>query len=250
MNLYQSKYTAEQFETAMKAVLDPYNEGVKSEYDRFWDIYQINGNRSNYVGGFCGHGWNNLTFKPKYDIIVQSGGSAQFMFNACRLSGSLPELLNAAGVRMELRDIASADAMFHNATDITEIGELNISNTTVAGNLCCYTLSLTRIEKLIINDFGTTDFGNNAFLENRNLVDITFEGVIGLSINFQWSTKLSVASMKSIIMHLKDYSDTTNESVYSIKFADECWAKLDAEGGVSPNGNQWSEYVIDLGWSK
>ena len=43
-------------------------EGAKSEYDRFWDGYQENGNKISYRFAFYGSSWNDTTFHPKYPI--------------------------------------------------------------------------------------------------------------------------------------------------------------------------------------
>ena len=45
-----------------------FEAGVKSEYDRFWDVYQENGNMTYYAYAFAGVGWTQSVFKPKYNI--------------------------------------------------------------------------------------------------------------------------------------------------------------------------------------
>ena len=52
-----------------------YEAGAKSEYDRFWDIYQKNGERTNYSYGFANEYWTDDTFKPKYPFKLVGGGN-------------------------------------------------------------------------------------------------------------------------------------------------------------------------------
>ena len=56
------------------------NTGVFGDehYDTFWDTYQQNGKRTNYQYAFSGKGWNDTTFKPKYDISVSGNGGWMF----------------------------------------------------------------------------------------------------------------------------------------------------------------------------
>jgi len=55
---------------------DRYDEGyadaVQAEYDRFWDAYQDNGNRTKYNHAFAGTGWTNEYIQPKYPLCPTS----------------------------------------------------------------------------------------------------------------------------------------------------------------------------------
>ena len=57
-----------------------FDEGKQAEYDRFWDAYQENGNRTDYRNAFVGYFWNKETLRPKYTCKVVDGGS---MFSQC-----------------------------------------------------------------------------------------------------------------------------------------------------------------------
>ncbi len=64
-----------------------YEAGKKSEYDRFWDEFQQNGNRASYRGSFGGGGWNPKTFNPKYPIKPITS-TAIYMFVFCNWGAS------------------------------------------------------------------------------------------------------------------------------------------------------------------
>lgn len=56
--------------------------GQKTEYDRFWDNFQKNGERSSYVYAFANaSGWNDEIFKPKYKFFTGGNYSFQYMFH-------------------------------------------------------------------------------------------------------------------------------------------------------------------------
>lgn len=65
--------------------------GKKSEYDRFWDTYQRNGNRNDYpnsYGAFSGYSFNFDNFYPKYDICPE-GNAMQFFMLGQKIRGIL-----------------------------------------------------------------------------------------------------------------------------------------------------------------
>ena len=55
-----------------------YYDGIKAEYDAFWDACQANGTRTNYRTGFAWASWKDETFKPKYDIKPKNAYSMYF----------------------------------------------------------------------------------------------------------------------------------------------------------------------------
>ena len=80
---YTDNYTPEQMPSAIISAIidakaegmgagydDGYTLGKQARYDEFWDNFQQNGNRTNYVCGFSGMGWNKENFNPKYTPIT------------------------------------------------------------------------------------------------------------------------------------------------------------------------------------
>lgn len=222
-------------------VNEVYEAGKKAEYDEFWDSYQNYGVRRYYKYGFAGDGWNDKTFKPKYDIITTNG---QGVFQECRIT-DLKGCLAINGVKLDFKGCSSLTQTFYGA-EFLEIPEINIPNAkslTEAFMLA----SAIKIDKIILPENGVATF-IRTFSSTTKLTSITFEGVIGRNISFS-SSPLSVESMKSVITHLKDYSGTTSEFAYSLTLSSACITALDAEGATSPNSNTWREYATDLGWN-
>lgn len=227
-----------------------YNEGFsagkKSEYDEFWDVYQKNGNRDNYGNAFTGTGWNEKTFKPKYDMKNFVSASRMFCDFAYHFSSQndIVELLKKADVTIDFSSITNAEYMCYNA-GITHFPKCDFRNVTIQFTRTFGTKYLKTIDELILSDTGTQIF-NYTF--GDGLVNIKIGGVIGRNISFSTSP-LSVESMKSIITHLKDYSGTESEKTYTVTFKTSAFEALEAEGNTSPNGNTWTEYIDDLKWN-
>ena len=122
--------------------------------------------------------------------------------------------------------------MFFRGSTITTYGTLDCTSCTNLNYLLHGANYLKSIDKVIIKDDGSqtcTNFANNC----RELVDITIEGTFGDSVSFQWSTKLSRASIESIMGALSDTTDglslTLSETARANAFTDEEWETLLAE---------------------
>ena len=71
----------------------------------------------------------------------------------------------------------------------------NVNHFGYSSQVCC-------IEKLIVSE--STPFANTSFQHWKSLYDVRIEGSIGSTINLQWSTMLSRASIESFVEHLSD----------------------------------------------
>ena len=176
---------------------DGFAEGKQAEYDAFWDAYQSNGRETNYAFSFSGSGWNEKTFKPKYDMQPTN---ANHMFRNMRHSAwaglDLVALLEASGVTLDFSKCTDFGATFQWA-GITRIGTVNMSSGTSVSTTFGYMSVLHTIEKLVVHaDLGYT----NTFISNTALENLTIEGTIGKNgFDIQWSTKLNKPSITSIV---------------------------------------------------
>ena len=187
-----------------------FEAGKKSEYDAFWDSYQQNGNRTNYCSAF-GACWNKDNFKPKYSIRPTS---AYYMFfnniAACIDIGEVAEdYFDALGIELDYskaRLCQYAIAALH----AKRFKKLDFSSATRMmglfyshGNVI--TNSVEEIDEFVSSEITTYD--NSTFQHATLLREIRFTGVIANGvINFQWNTKLSKASIESIINALSPSS--------------------------------------------
>ncbi|MBR4078561.1 MAG: hypothetical protein IKK17_08125 [Oscillospiraceae bacterium] len=202
-------------------------EGKQTEYDRFWDAYQENGNRTNYEHSFRGTGWTQETFRPKYNLILS--GSNISVFQNMGFVGDLAQRLEDLGVTLDTSRATVLSSLFNSATDITRIGVIDISNAPNSNAVFAYFKGHT-IDKVIVTENNMWDF---QFQTCTYLENLTIEGAIGKSgLNLQWSTKLSKASITSVVNALSrttsGLSVTFSETAVNNAFTEAEWAVLAA----------------------
>ena len=175
-----------------------YESGKKAAYDRFWDVYQQNGNLTNYENGFGGRGWTAETFKPKYDIRPTA---AYMMFRSFGGRVDLVEHLKTLGITLDLSNCTNFQ-YFLQWSNITRIGEVDIRQAKGSATtaMFAYATYLHTIDLLKVAETNTT---MNVFESCSALQNITVEGVVAANVGFQNSSKLSDASVDSIIAALK-----------------------------------------------
>lgn len=228
-------------------VSDVYEAGQQSEYDRFWDAFQQNGERSSYAFAFAGDSWNGENFKPKYDIKPKS--TARYMFaHAQKLVGqNIDELLSKSGVILDTSGITASDG-FSNFMQYSCPHTMPEIDTTGVSNLSSfmYYASIYAIKKIRFKDDGSQTV--LTMFNNSNFVKVEVEGVIGKSLKLNSASSMTVASAISFITHLKNYSGTDSEFANTLTLSSTTKTALDNEGATSPNGNTWAEYITDIGW--
>lgn len=192
---------------------DGYNNGLTEgvaigkqlEYDRFWDAYQQNGKRTDYQTGFTGAGWTEETFKPKYDIVTNS---AYMLFRGCPIK-DLGEAIRNSGKKVVVNH-NRLQYSFNFCPNLETVEEIEFKNPLVYISQAFTTSpKLKKIQTLPISEEATTlDFTDLSALE-----DVSFSGVIPVNISFAKSSKLSNASIQSIIDHLKDLTGQTAKTL-------------------------------------
>lgn len=176
--------------------------GGDSYYDEFWDSVQSNGNKIDYRHAFYGPSWTESTFKPKYNMTVTNASS---MFYSAKIRGDFSQILKSLGVILDLSACSSHGSMFNSADRITHLGEISLKFGSFSWTFGGMT-NLIQL-KLIVNESGNQSI-SHAFDSCGNLEDLEIVGKIGYNgLNLQWSTKLSKASITSVINAL---SETTS----------------------------------------
>lgn len=146
-------------------------KGKQAEYDAFWDTYQGKGKLKVYYMKFHGAAgsisWTNDIYNPKYEIDCtghnQYGASEVFYASLYITDIKVP--INCQGVYM--------NNTFNGCTNLKRIPLLRVNESTTY---------------------------RQTFLSCGNLEALAIEGIIGQNgLNLQWSTKLSKASIISII---------------------------------------------------
>lgn len=222
---------------------DGKQDGIQSEYDRFWDVYHAPGD--DYCAfRFAGHGWTDETFTPKQDIVPL--GDSMQMFYACRIV-NLPECLERQGISLDFSQCTGrVDQMFAYCTYIEDIPMLDFRNAKRDDNSGLFNAmfsgcrNLRTIRGFYIRGDGTSGY-STAFQNCAALENITFYGVIGRNgLNLQWSTKLTHDSLMSIINCLEDKSADTSGTVWKVTLGTDNLAKLSESEKLMMDNKGWT----------
>ena len=199
-----------------KADIDAVYEAGKAQggggnyYDTFWDIYQQDGKRTNYEGGFSGRGWNAETLKPKYSVKAKA---TYMMFAYCGYTGDLDDVFKNRGLSFEIVERGSGNDpvgyMFYQSL-ISAVGTIDISSYSGTNDVASMfnTTSLVTIRNLIPPQcaMGTTCW-------QSGLVNLGIGGEITKDFSLGRCSKLSAESVQSVIDHLADLTGQTAQTV-------------------------------------
>lgn len=180
---------------------EAYEKGKQAEYDAFWDAFQSSGTRTYYADAFRGATFEYI--RPKHKITPKDKGGASRIFYDCKF------LKKAEAAYIDFSQIPRGShisetyyntfTMCYALEEVEDIGFVPTFGYGSTFNVC------TSLKKIaVIRADADTQFLNDTFGKCIALEEITFEGEIGSDINFQWSTKLTRASIENIINHLSD----------------------------------------------
>ena len=192
--------------------------GAKSEYDRFWDTYQQNGQKTDYSldnGNFAGECWTDDLFRPKYPMTIHN---AYMMFRRTSLTD-----LTKPGVVLDFSKCGNIAYAFAYNRKLNKLPIIDMSSATNSGSA----FADYKGAELSIILSETTPIGT-MLIGAKSLASLTIGGTIGQDASFQWCP-LSHDSLMSIINALKDYSEDTSGTVWTVTLGDANLAKLSEE---------------------
>jgi hypothetical protein len=179
--------------TAQGGYAEGYADGKQAEYDAFWDAFQNYGNKRYYYYAFAwqqtdNEAWATDAYNPKYPIIAD-----------CNAGEPSPY---------------ATQSIFHYSSRLKDV-KVPITLKNGAANACFYNCyRLTNIPSLTLEN--VTGFVNT-FMNCNALETLIVHGKIEADIDLQWSTKLSMESIESIMCALSD--TTTGKSITLSKVA-------------------------------
>lgn len=222
-----------------------YADGVKSEYDRFWDDFQQNGERTDYTGAF-GAQWTTETFKPKYPIRPTI---AIFMFYHNTGAGlKIKDFVTFCEENNVVLDYSRcANANYGIGCLFSEhFGTLDFSKATSLQYLFyghqwtgASGYSVVTIDEFISSE--TTTYHSTTFQGATKLVNLNMTGVIAKNnYDVSYCPKLSHDSLMSIINCLQDKTGDTSGTTWKVTLGTTNKAKLtDAELQIA-YGKNWA----------
>ena len=181
-----------------KGHADGMNVGMDAQKHQWWYKYLTNPDgsaRTNYTYAFNGTGWNNVTFTPTQNLTVANGVS---MFYQSRIEGSLSDILG--NVSIDFSNCTTASSCF-SSTRFSSLPALNMQK---AGNLSNFFKDSSRLTSVDLFSVNKNTVLAHAFVYCNSLENITFGGTIAKSMDIHWSTKLSTASIKSLLSVLTE----------------------------------------------
>jgi hypothetical protein len=211
-----------------------YEKGKQAEYDEFWDAFQTS-QRTDWAYAFTGESWNDITFRPKYDLVL-SGSSKQAFMN-CKIT-DLEKILEECGVTLDTSGATALNQLFQGST-ITAIPTIDCTSCSAGGvsymfNKCTF---LKTIRNLIVDTSANPP--SNPFTGCSALEYIRFEGDINWALKLGDSPKLTRESIENIIGHL--YSGASNKTL-----------TLSETAVNAAFGDEWDSYVTahkPSGWN-
>ena len=170
--------------------------------DAFWDVYQQNGERSNYQYAFYRDSWNDEIYRPKYPIVAS--GACGYMFAYSGVTDTV--------VPIEVYHKTST-ALFQNS-------------------------SIKTIRSLKVVEGGNF---TNWFVQCGNLEDITFteDSVISNNISLSSCKNLTHTSLLSILNALADKTSDTSGTQFVCTLGTDNLNKLTNEEKAIATGKGW-----------
>lgn len=218
--------------------------GTQVAYDTFWDSYQTNGTRGICDNMFSGKGWNNLTFKPKYDIRPSQG---YMLLRSNDIVGDLVEILSKQGITLDTSRCSSMAYAFSVMNGITRVGTISLEN--IGNNsynvmdLFASNPKLETIDLIIPPPKNVIPF--TFFTGCTDLKNIRIGGTIRGNVNMQ-QCPLTLESAKDIILHLANQREMEDNGEgypgWMLTFSDATWALLEADT-EGYHGSPWRDYV-------
>ena len=199
-----------------KKITDIYDAGFDKMVDNFWNAITYGGTSTDYYRGGLGLCakfvfWGEK-IEPPFPIETKR---VIYMFNEARNLPSIGEVV--------LPNCTDAGYFIYRCYDLENIDAIIVPNAKSVSNICTYANKLKRIGRIDISS--RTDTGY-VFYGCSELEEINFEGPINTSISFQWCTKLTHDSLMSIINALKDNSEDTSGTTYTLTLGATNIAKL------------------------
>ena len=226
--VYEAGYAKGRNETDTEKV---YNDGVadgkEAEYNRFWDEFTWNGERTDYMSAF--RSWSIEEFHPTRKIIPTN--AQQLFYLASNLKKVEAAYLDLSQ-QTEKNSVYLNFSTFNNCKELEDLSEIDFP---------CGGYSYTFYECRKLHSIGTLNFDESDYIQNRvfhycdELQNLKIAGTIGQNgFNISYSTKLTHESLMSIINALKDYSEDTSGTSHSITLGSTNLAKLtDAEKAIA-----------------
>ena len=216
-----------------------YEAGKQAQYDAFWDTIQDFGKRVNYSLALCGDHWTKEFFKPKYPIKPTISMVYCFAY-WYGLTGTKELIDFREACELDTSNVKITSYAFYDNQLVYAIGIVDLRNADKITTTFHSARNLAIVEKIILGDNYASFTG--MFRNCTALEEVRFEGVISKNdFDVQWSTKLSKASITSIINALS--ATTSGLSVTLSKTAVNKAFETTAGAGDGSTSAEWQSLI-------
>lgn len=191
-----------------------YAEGVQAEYDRFWDAFQQNGERTDYEQAFR-LGWTDNNFNPKY---VLRPTKCSFMFG---LDCGITEIKEGV---LDLSQLTKLNNMFYNNSSTVTVPPFDMATITdvASGFYGC------KINPIVLNNV-REDCKFGIWHAIGHLKDLSITGTVGTTWSLYGCYQLTKQSIINVINALSatvtDQTLTLNANAVKVAFEKNSGAK-------------------------
>lgn len=188
-------------------------QGKQAAYDAFWDSAELNPDNGTvtYNYTFAGKLWNDLTFKPKYNIVGVGNIEGTFMNSFIT---DLKTILKRENKTMDFSGNNYISNLFRNST-ITHMPAINFTSAVNLQYIFNGCSNLHTIDEFNIGEKVTYFY--QLFNGCSALENVIFKGVLnanGFGVNS--SPKLTKDSILSLLAILKDNSTTGTKNTVTL----------------------------------
>lgn len=217
-------------------------DGKQAEYDAFWDGFLENGERKVFTMAFANWGCEYIRPNRKIIFTYIDVDRAYSVFQRCKKLKEIKKEYFDFSQYTPKPDLSTGGwyYTFNNCRALEYFEDLGCQ----AGGYYytwAYGISLHTVEVMRCCEEGVYA---QPFNNCSKLVNLTIEGVIGTSFPIQYSP-LSVASLKSIVKHLKNYLGTSSEYAYTLTVKASAWEAL-VSAGCTDEDFAWIEETFGI----
>ena len=198
--------------------------------DDFWDVFQCNGQRTNYAWAYAGNNFTDATLKPKYKMKVS---------NACQMFRGNINITDLSGIDMDFSQCTDFTQAFGACSALAKVGNIDMTSATDTTGMFFTSRQVAEIGTLKVSE--TTAFEATTFGWCQALTTISFEGTIGQTISFV-SSPLNKASIENIVTHL---SNTAAGKTLTLKTGQVATVFETSEGAA--DGTSSAEWLSLIG---
>ena len=212
------------------SINEVYNKGKKAEYDQFWDSYQENGNRTEYICAF-GSMWTPEILKPKYPVRPIKADYMFFNNNGHHIV--IEDFVTFCEENNLVFDFSKCTNLTYGlaALHTKHLGVLDFRNC-ISTQYLFY--SHHYIDGIVtIDEFKSsskTGYYKSTFQNAKNLTNLTMSGAISKNdFDVSYCNKLTHDSLMSIVNTLEDKSTDTSGTTWKVTLGTTNIAKLTTE---------------------